>query len=54
MTASGQPGPPAALFQGWIGKHNSQLTIHGRRNVCFIRDPNLNVLELNEILNANI
>lgn len=23
---------------------------HGRRNVCFIRDPDLNVLEFNEIL----
>ncbi len=25
---------------------------HGRRNVCFIRDPDLNVLEFNEILVA--
>jgi catechol 2,3-dioxygenase-like lactoylglutathione lyase family enzyme len=25
---------------------------HGRRNVCFIRDPDLNVLEFNELLAA--
>lgn len=25
---------------------------HGRRNVCFIRDPDLNVLEFNEILST--
>lgn len=26
---------------------------HGRRNVCFIRDPDLNVLEFNQILVAH-
>lgn len=34
-----------------IGISEGPVTMgHGRRNVCFIRDPDLNVLEFNEIL----
>ena len=40
----------------WLGRENIRISEgpvtmgHGRRNVCFIRDPDLNVLEFNEIL----
>lgn len=40
----------------WLARENITITEgpvmmgHGRRNVCFIRDPDLNVLEFNEIL----
>lgn len=40
----------------WLARENIQISEgpvmmgHGRRNVCFIRDPDLNVLEFNEIL----
>jgi catechol 2,3-dioxygenase-like lactoylglutathione lyase family enzyme len=40
----------------WLAKENIRISEgpvmmgHGRRNVCFIRDPDLNVLEFNEIL----
>ncbi|OAH44673.1 glyoxalase [Sphingobium yanoikuyae] len=41
---------------GWLGEQDIRITEgpvvygHGRRKVCFIRDPDLNVLEFNEIL----
>lgn len=44
----------------WLAQENISISEgpvvmgHGRRNVCFIRDPDLNVLEFNEILNARI
>lgn len=40
----------------WLANENIRISEgpvmmgHGRRNVCFIRDPDLNVLEFNEIL----
>ncbi len=40
----------------WLGREGIRISEgptvmgHGRRNVCFIRDPDLNVLEFNEIL----
>lgn len=40
----------------WLARENIAISEgpvmmgHGRRNVCFIRDPDLNVLEFNEIL----
>lgn len=40
----------------WLGRENIRISEgpvvmgHGRRSVCFIRDPDLNVLEFNEIL----
>ncbi|NYT68710.1 VOC family protein [Pusillimonas noertemannii] len=40
----------------WLAQENIRISEgpvtmgHGRRNVCFIRDPDLNVLEFNEIL----
>ncbi|WP_209304246.1 VOC family protein [Pusillimonas caeni] len=40
----------------WLAHENIRISEgpvtmgHGRRNVCFIRDPDLNVLEFNEIL----
>lgn len=40
----------------WLGDENIPISEgpvtmgHGRRKVCFIRDPDLNVLEFNEIL----
>jgi len=40
----------------WLAQENIKISEgpvvmgHGRRNVCFIRDPDLNVLEFNEIL----
>jgi len=40
----------------WFARENIQISEgpvmmgQGRRNVCFIRDPDLNVLEFNEIL----
>lgn len=40
----------------WLRRENIRISEgpvmmgHGRRNVCFIRDPDLNVLEFNEIL----
>lgn len=40
----------------WLARENIRISEgpvmmgHGRRNVCFIRDPDLNVLEFNEIL----
>ena len=40
----------------WLARENIKISEgpvmmgHGRRNVCFIRDPDLNVLEFNEIL----
>lgn len=40
----------------WLAKESIPISEgpvmmgHGRRNVCFIRDPDLNVLEFNEIL----
>ncbi|MVW70542.1 VOC family protein [Bordetella sp. 15P40C-2] len=40
----------------WLARENIPISEgplvmgHGRRNVCFIRDPDLNVLEFNEIL----
>lgn len=42
----------------WLARENIKISEgpvmmgHGRRNVCFIRDPDLNVLEFNEILNS--
>lgn len=42
----------------WLDRENIEIKEgpaqlgHGRRNVCFIRDPDLNVLEFNEILNT--
>lgn len=42
----------------WLAQENISISEgpivmgHGRRNVCFIRDPDLNVLEFNEILSA--
>lgn len=44
----------------WLAQENITISEgpilmgHGRRNVCFIRDPDLNVLEFNEILGANV
>lgn len=43
-------------FVAWLARENIRISEgpimmgHGRRNVCFIRDPDLNVLEFNEIL----
>jgi len=43
----------------WLGREGIAMTEgpeilgHGRRNVCFIRDPDRNVLEFNEILSAD-
>lgn len=40
----------------WLDRENIKISEgpvmmgHGRRNVCFVRDPDLNVLEFNEIL----
>ena len=40
----------------WLAKENISISEgpvlmgHGRRKVCFIRDPDLNVLEFNELL----
>ena len=40
----------------WLARENIAISEgpvtmgHGRRNVCFIRDPDLNVLEFNELL----
>ncbi|WP_010630014.1 VOC family protein [Halomonas sp. KM-1] len=40
----------------WLAREEIEITEgpvtmgHGRRSVCFIRDPDLNVLEFNEIL----
>ena len=40
----------------WLGSAHIRISEgplmmrHGRRNVCFIRDPDLNVLEFNEII----
>ena len=40
----------------WLNSENIRITEgpsvfgHGRRKVCFIRDPDLNVLEFNEVL----
>jgi catechol 2,3-dioxygenase-like lactoylglutathione lyase family enzyme len=42
----------------WLNREQIAITEgphllgHGRRNVCFIRDPDLNVLEFNQILKA--
>lgn len=42
----------------WLAQHNIPISEgpvvmgHGRRKVCFIRDPDRNVLEFNEILNS--
>jgi hypothetical protein len=42
----------------WLARENIRVSEgpvmmgHGRRMVCFIRDPDLNVLEFNEILAA--
>ncbi len=42
----------------WLAQENIRISEgpvmmgHGRRNVCFIRDPDLNVLEFNEILTS--
>lgn len=44
----------------WLEKEKIDITEgpvmmgHGRRNVCFVRDPDLNVLEFNEIIRASI
>lgn len=44
----------------WLAQENINISEgpivmgHGRRNVCFIRDPDLNVLEFNEILSASV
>lgn len=44
----------------WLEKERIDITEgpvmmgHGRRNVCFVRDPDLNVLEFNEIIRASI
>lgn len=43
----------------WLARENISISEgpvmmgHGRRKVCFIRDPDLNVLEFNEILTVN-
>jgi catechol 2,3-dioxygenase-like lactoylglutathione lyase family enzyme len=45
-----------AEFVAWLGEEGIAITEgpvemgHGRRTVCFVRDPDLNVLEFNEIL----
>lgn len=44
----------------WLDRENIRISEgpvmmgHGRRNVCFIRDPDLNVLEFNEILDQAV
>ena len=44
---------------GWLNSEGIRITEgptvmgHGRRKVCFIRDPDLNVLEFNEIIESS-
>lgn len=48
--------PSMADLVAWFDRENIPISEgpikmgHGRRNVCFIRDPDLNVIEFNEIL----
>lgn len=50
--------PSMDALVAWLERENIPISEgpvsmgHGRRIVCFIRDPDLNVLEFNEILNG--